>query len=95
MNLHVTIFRTKMAMRGNCFSYDGLVETNQLDRSQHHDFVMCDGKEYVRFADATVSPEHRAMELGWDRYNAWLAHETESNAQLLTLAKAVYPELAA
>ena len=91
------IVRTKMAMPGNFFSYDGLVETNQLDRSrqpQQHYFVMRGGKEYVRFPHATEPGEILDMELGWQRYQAWIAHEAAANAELLTIAKTVYPELA-
>lgn len=93
MPLNVTIFRTKMAMPGNCFAYDGLVETKQLERSKHSHFVMRAGKEYVRFTDATRTAELDAMELGWERYQATIAHDAAANAQLLTIAKTVYPEL--
>ena len=96
MNLNLTIFRTKMAGGGNCFSYDGLVETTQLDRSRRplqHYFVLRGGKEYVRFPHATEPAHILGMELGWERYQAWIAHEAAANAELLTIAQTVYPEL--
>jgi hypothetical protein len=93
MQLNVTILRTKLAMPGNFFAYDGLVETKQLDRSTHSHFVIRGGKQYVSFAAATRSAQLNAMEIGWERYQATIAHDTAANAQLLTIAKSVYPEL--
>ena len=51
-------------------------------------------KEYVRFPHATEPAHILGMELGWERYQAWLAHETAANAELLTIAQTIYPELA-
>lgn len=91
--LKVTINRTRMAMDGINYAYDGLVSTDQIDRSQHSSFVISGGREYVRFEDATRSAELNAMPLGWDRYGAVVAHEKTAKLQLLELAKSVYPEL--
>jgi len=94
--MKVRIDRTRMAMgeHERCYTYDGLVSTKQLDRSQFSYFIIRDGKEYVSFADATRPAELNAMEKGWKRYQATLAHESAANARLLEIAKAQFPELA-
>jgi hypothetical protein len=94
--MKVRIDRTRMAMGADerCYAYDGVVSTKEIDRSQHSYFVIRDGKEYVSFADATRPAELNAMEKGWERYQATLAHETRAKAKLLELAKVAFPELA-
>jgi hypothetical protein len=92
--MKVTITRTRMAMPGRFYAYDGMVSTDQLDRSKHDYFVVHDRVEHVRFDNATRPPELEAMEKGWPRYQAVLAHEKAAKAVLLELAKQAYPELA-
>lgn len=91
----VRIDRTRMAMDGNCYAYDGIVALSELGlRVKDGCTTICKGTgRFVSFVDATRPAELDAMPLGWERYQAALAHEKAANAQLLELAKAKYPEL--
>lgn len=89
------IDRTRMAMDGRFYSYDGRVPLEQVG---HGDAIRCveivDGKRYVSYAAATQPEWIRAMTPSTDRYRAACAHEKKAKAELLAFAQSVYPELA-
>lgn len=88
-------------MSGEFYAYDAYVPAEEcpwIDPCDTTTSLISDGKgphgRYYRFDVATRPKEHWAMEKGWDRYQAALAHEKASAIKALELAKAVYPELA-
>jgi hypothetical protein len=86
------INRTRMAMPGEFYAYDCLVPTKQLDRSKFSYFVIDEGVECVTFADATCPQELHDMPLGWDRYEAWKAHEKQAQAIAWGHIQRAFPE---
>ena len=83
--------RVRMAMKGNYYSYDVTVP---LEAGQDRSYLIVrDGKEYLTFADATLPDAVRAMPLGWDRYEAYKAHEEVAKVAAWELVKQAFPEV--
>ena len=94
--MKVTIHRTRMAIPEPAYAYDGLVALSELGLSHKPGCTtICrNAGRYVSFVDATRPASLDLMPLGWERYQAALAHERQANMELLKLAKGLYPELA-
>lgn len=92
--MKVRIDRTRMAMSGCHYAYDGLVACTEVPNHDRSYFIVKDGVHYLTFPDATRPVAISQMDLGIERYKATLAHEASANTILLTLAKQLYPELA-
>lgn len=88
--MRVRIDRTRMAMNGCYYSYDVTVPLNGNDRSY---IIVRDGKEYLTFTDATLPDEQRAMPQGWDRYEAFKAHEAVARVKEWEFVKQAFPEV--
>jgi hypothetical protein len=85
--------RTKMVDGGN--SYDVYVPLQQVpqhakDYIRHE--VIRDGRRYMSYIEATVTPEHAAMDQGWEKYEDWKRHETEARARAGAILRRVFPE---
>lgn len=96
--MKIRIDRTRMACGPGSrdYSYDGAVALKDLGIDHKPGCTtICRGDgRYISFEDATRPPEIDAMEQGWDRYQAALAHEAAAKVRLLEIARTVYPELA-
>ena len=87
----VRVDRVRMAMPGCFYSYDVTVP---LKRGQDRSYVIIrDGKEYLTFADATLPAAVRDMPLGWDRYEAYQAHQEAAKAKAWGILATVFPEV--
>lgn len=92
-SFRVKIFRT--AMCGGGLSYDVLVPIADIlnyDGVRYTTIWREEGK-YISYTDATMPEEHYAMDKGWRRYEAYLAHEKQARKTMLTLARQAFPEL--
>lgn len=49
--------------------------------------------EFLSFSDATMPEQIHSMEMGGEKYQAFLAHEATAEARILKAARAVFPEL--
>lgn len=95
------VFRT--AMCGGGLSYDVYVPVSEVPEQQKPDLngnthtTIVRGhdldNEYYNFPDATVPAEQRAMEQGWERYEAWNRHEKRARQIMLKIAQKAFPEL--
>ena len=88
-----TIFRT--AMCGGGLAYDVLVEIGHVEHydGTRYTTVRREGKDYLRFTDATMPEEHYAMPLGFERYDHYKEHEKAARKEAMKLACRVFPEL--
>lgn len=102
--MKVHVFRT--AMCGGGLSYDVYVPESECPE---HVRKACPGGTYhtrihrgdysknqeyfLNYEDATLSPEHEAMEQGIERYNDWLEHEKKARREMLQIAILAFPEL--
>lgn len=90
------VFRT--AMIGGGLSYDVLVPIKDIHNydGTRYTTICRDGqtdKRFLDYTDATMPEEHYAMEKGWDRYEAYLAHEKRAKIEAMKLARQAFPEL--
>ena len=83
-------------MVGGGLSYEALVlESDAPEYARRSTFrVQTGGRTYLTLTDATVPAGHHERPKGWDRYEAYIAHERASRMAALNLARSVYPELA-
>jgi len=92
-SLQITVFRT--AMCGGGLSYDVLIPVSE--RPEHARkwayTIVQDGKEYIDFDAGTIPLSHFDMPQGWERYDAFLAHQREARKMELVIAKRAFPEL--
>lgn len=88
---------TRTAMIGGGLSYDVYVPTKYVHNydAGRQTTIVQDGKEYLDYVQASLPEAHYALPKGWDRYDAFLAHEKAARQTMLTLARSVFPELQA
>lgn len=89
-------------MVGGGLAYDVYVPADEVPehvRTDHpggtyYTVIVNDGREYYDYAHATMPLELSRMAQGWERYQAYLAHEKQARREMLTIARNVFPELA-
>lgn len=86
----------RTAMIGGGLSYDVYVPIKQMSNydGSRYTTIHRDGGVYVDYVQATLPEDHFAMELGWDRYDAFLAHQRKAKVEMLDIAERAFPELA-
>ncbi len=89
--MKLRIDRTRMAMRGCFYSYDCVVPLKPSDDRSYT--IVRDGESYLTFADATLPAGHRDMPLGWERYEAYQAHEAIAKVKAWAHICEAFPEL--
>jgi hypothetical protein len=88
----------RTAMIGGGYSYDAYVSSKEVatyDPCRYVNYHLSHSPRgvYLSLCDATMPEEHYSMPKGWERYEAYMAHEKESKKLALTLARRVFPEL--
>lgn len=82
-----------MAMDGECYAYDGAVYAKDVDCKNITYYIVRDGVNFVRMADATRPKELDAMPRSWARYDAFMAHERICEDHIAELIRSQFPEL--
>ena len=98
----VLVQRWKMAGNHHDYAYNVLVQIADADPATVaacHSFVHPSGfgckwtDRFMDYAEATCPLEQRKMELGWDRYDAWMQHDERASKEARRIASTVFPEL--
>ena len=94
----VHIHRTRMAMSGTFYTYEGYVRASEAPQVNPYDTttVSFGGSrgDFYPYHVARLPALHWQRERGLDRYDAYKAHQALAETELLRLAQSVYPELA-
>lgn len=91
--MNIRLDRTKMAMAGNVCSYDLVIPSTEVDRTNINYFIVRDGKEYVRLADATRPAELDKLPRGITRYQRFMDHEKACQQWSRDTIRRYFPEL--